>query len=180
MEKTNEQLQGRDIIKVAIVGPESTGKTTLGNDLALHYQTQCVPEYAREHLEKVGGHYEEADLLAIAKKQLALEGEYHKSCKNILICDTNLLVIKVWAEHKYNSCHPFILNELKDYHYNLSILCDIDIPWEPDPLREHPNSRKYFFDLYKKELTTLGINHIVVSGNQKERLHSAISAINNL
>ncbi len=180
MEKINERQNTGDIVKIAIVGPESTGKTTLGNQLSAHYKTQCVPEFAREHLEKVGGHYEESDLLTIAKEQLALEDKIKENCSNLLICDTNLLVIKVWSEHKYESCDPFILGSLENYDYDLSILCDIDFPWQADPLREHPHKRHYFFDLYKKELTDLGVNYIIVSGNQEDRLQTAITAINNL
>ena len=165
------------IKKIAVTGPESTGKSTLSAALAAFFQTAWVPEYAREYLENLDRNYEEKDLLEIAKGQLALQEELEKRSNQFLICDTDLLVIKIWSEHKYGRCHPWILKKLDEINYDLYILPYIDIPWQEDPLREHPDLREYFFNKYKEELITRKVNFIEVKGALDQRLKEAIKAI---
>lgn len=180
MEKIVGEKHNNDILKIAVVGPESTGKTMLSKMLAKHFNALYVPEYARSYLEKTNGIYQETDLLTIARAQLNLEKQYSDKNTKILFCDTNLLVIKIWWEHKFKTCDPWVMTQLNKCHYDLSILCDVDIPWQPDPLREHPHLRQYFFELYKDELSKLNHHHIVVSGTEEERLEAAIKAIRDL
>ena len=165
------------IKKIAVTGPESTGKSTLSAALAAFFQTAWVPEYAREYLENLDRNYEEKDLLEIAKGQLALQEELEKSSDQYLICDTDLLVIKIWSEHKYGRCHPWILKKLDEINYDLYILPYIDIPWQEDPLREHPDLREYFFNKYKEELITRKVNFIEVKGALDQRVKESIKAI---
>ena len=180
MEKVTGNTTAGSLIKVAIVGPESTGKTTLAQKLAAHFDTHWVPEYAREYLDRTAGKYEPSDLLEIAKGQTTLEDRLAGKSKNLLFCDTNLLVIKIWSEHKYKDCHPWILNEMDSRKYHLHMLCDVDLPWTADPLREHPDLRDYFFEQYKNELTDLKIPFQVINGNGTERFSKAVNAVNNL
>lgn len=163
--------------RITITGPESTGKSTLSASLAKALDTVWVPEYAREYLNQLGRPYEEADLLEIAKGQVRSEDDLAQKANNYLICDTDLLVIKIWSEHKYGHCHPWILEQLEQRKYVLHILTYIDIPWQEDPLREHPDLRSYFYQLYKKELIALGVNFIEAKGNQQQRLEQALKAI---
>lgn len=180
MEKIAGKTTADSLIKVAIVGPESTGKTSLAEKLAAHFNTHWVPEYAREYLDKTGGKYGQSDLLKIARGQVNLEDKLAKESQNLLFCDTNLLVIKIWSEHKYQNCHPWIIQELMRRKYDLHFLCDVDIPWKEDPLREHPDLRIYFFKRYRTELTNLKIPFHVIGGNEGERFHTALNAIENL
>lgn len=168
------------IKKISITGPESTGKSTLSAALAGFFQTVWVPEYARNYLENLGRSYEEKDLLEIAKGQLALQGTLVNKSNRYLICDTDLLVIKIWSEHKYGRCHPWILKKLDEIKYDLYILPYIDIPWQEDPLREHPDLRKYFFEKYKEELISRKVNFIEVKGPFEQRVVQAIKAIKGL
>ena len=126
-----------DIKKIVVIGPESTGKSTLSEALATALHTVWVPEYAREYLEHLNRPYSETDLQAIARGQLLKEGEVAPLVNKVLICDTDLYVIKVWSEHKYGRCHASILEEIARRKYDLYLLTGIDMPWSPDPLREH-------------------------------------------
>ena len=180
MEKIAGKTTADSLIKVAIVGPESTGKTSLAAKLAAHFNTSWVPEYAREYLDKTDGKYDKSDLLKIARGQVGLEDRLAKESQNLLFCDTNLLVIKIWSEHKYHSCHPWISQELMDRKYDLHLLCDVDIPWKEDPLREHPDLRDYFLEKYRTELTDLKIPFRIIGGNESERFNAALNAIENL
>lgn len=168
------------IKKISITGPESTGKSTLSETLAKAYNTVWAPEFARLYLEKLGRNYQEEDLLQIAKGQLALQNQLEKKANQYLICDTDLLVIKVWSEHKYGRCHPWILEKLKEVRYDLYILPFIDIPWQEDPLREHPHLREHFYQKYKEELEVRAVNFIEVCGSIEQRKNQAIIAINAL
>jgi len=165
--------------KIIITGPESTGKTTLAQQLAQHYQTVCVPEYARDYIDQLNRSYEEYDLLEIAKGQVSREDEFAaKHNPDLLICDTSLLVIKVWSKVKYQRCHPWILEQFNQRQVDLYLLTFPDIPWEPDPQREHPHQREMLFQLYQQELQKK--LHVVVRGSREQRLHTAIEAIDRL
>lgn len=163
--------------KIAIVGPESTGKSTLAQGLANHYQTVWVPEYARGYLDKLGKPYEQTDLITIAHGQLRLEDERLKDATSFLFCDTTLMVIKIWSEFKYGICAPEILHKMDERKYYLHLLTDIDLPWEADPQREHPTKRSALFNLYETELLDQKLPFAVIQGQQHERLQCAIKAI---
>ncbi|MDX2287069.1 MAG: ATP-binding protein [Bacteroidia bacterium] len=165
------------IRRIAIVGPESTGKSLLSAQLAAHFAAPWVPEHAREYLTRLGRPYAEADLLEIARGQLALEAEMEQQAAGWLFCDTNLLVIKVWSEYKYGRCHPEILQRMALDRYALHLLADIDLPWEDDPLREHPHRRAELFGIYHAELRQSGLPAAVVRGLGEERLQSALEAL---
>jgi len=166
------------IKKIAIVGPESTGKSTLSKQLAEYYNTSWVPEFAREYLDKLNRPYQKHDLLAIAQGQLAHEDKAAANHK-LIFCDTNLLVIKIWSDYKYGDCHPWILEKIKQRYYNLHLLTYIDLPWQEDPQREHPETREQLFDIYKNELVQMGVQFEIIRGEKEERLRKAIEIIDN-
>lgn len=168
-----------NIKKIAIVGPESTGKSELCQHLAVHYDTEWVPEFARFYLDRLDRDYEQYDLKAIAEGQLAWEDDKAEYANEHLICDTNLLVIKVWSDHKYGNTDPWIEEQLVHRRYDFYLLNNIDIPWTPDPQREHPQLRNHFFDTYKAYLDSHELPYAVVSGIEGERKTCAVSAIDN-
>ncbi len=165
------------IRRIAITGPESTGKSVLAEQLAARYGTRWVPEYAREYLDQLGRPYEEPDLLRIAEGQLAVEVQTEKQASGMLFCDTELTVIKIWSEVKYSRCAPEILELLESRRYDLYLLCDIDLPWTYDPLREHPERRRFLFDYYHRELTAMQRPFAVVQGTGSARLGNAVAII---
>ncbi|MBL3657713.1 AAA family ATPase [Fulvivirga sediminis] len=167
--------------KVVITGPESTGKSTLSSLLAKQYQTVWVPEYARTYIDNLDRDYEKDDLITIAQGQLNAEKAMaQKAQNNLLICDTELIVIKIWAEHKYGVCPHEIIKGIKENRYDLYLLTYIDIPWEDDPQRENPHLRQYFYDLFKKELEYFELPYVEINGGADERLAKASQAINSI
>ena len=187
------------IKKIVVIGPESTGKSTLCEKLAAHYNTLWVSEYAREYLEKNGAEYSYDDLLTIAKGQIDLEENisYQLSVTGVqqassLIADTSLLiprylfidtdmyVIKVWAEFVFNKCHNWILNRIAERKYDLYLLCNVDLPWVEDALREYPDKkiRKKLFLFYKELMVSQSTPWCIISGDYEERLKKAIHFIN--
>ncbi len=165
------------IRKVAIIGAESTGKSALAAALAAHYGCPLVPEYAREYLTDLGRPYTAQDVETIARSQLQLEDQLAIQATDLLFFDTNLWVIKVWMEHSFNFCPDWVGQEilLRDYH--LHIITDYNIPYEPDPLREHPEAREYFTNIYLNLLKTNNIPYLYVTGNLSERVKQAIAQI---
>lgn len=165
---------------VTVVGPECTGKTDLSKFLAGYFQTVWVAEYARAYLNKLNHPYDAADLTKIAHGQVRLEDEWMGSANKVLICDTNLVVIKVWSESKYGTCDEEILRLMRSRHYDLLLLTNTDVAWENDPLREHPDRREYFMDIYRKE-TAAGPTPVVeISGNREKRQMLAVEAVQTL
>ena len=168
------------LLKVAITGPESTGKSMIAEQLADYFTTGWVPEYARLHLLKLDRPYHYDDVLEIAQKQVATEKVFESLAKKVLFSDTELLVTKIWCEDKYAKCHPWILEKIKKQHYDLYLLMDIDLPWESDPMREDENRRKFLFDWYQRELIEANCNYRVISGRNELRLKNAIREVNDM
>jgi NadR type nicotinamide-nucleotide adenylyltransferase len=163
--------------KIVITGPESTGKSEMSQQLARFFETEWVPEFARFYLDRKFEPYQYEDLKIIAQGQLAWEDEKAEIANQLLVCDTDLLVIKIWSEHKYQKVDPWILDQLKARQYDHYLLMDIDLPWRDDPQREHPTLRKYFFKKYQQELEAYGFSYSVVSGIEEERMKHALSAL---
>lgn len=165
------------IVKVAIIGPESTGKSTLTAALASHYQTIWVQEYAREYCSKLTSECTLQDEINIFYGQLALEAAALAQKPSLLLCDTTVLTVKVWCEHVFGSCPDFIKETIDSHHYDFYLLLDIDMPWEPDPLRDFPHLRAHFLTIYKQELKLLAKPFTLISGLGEQRLKQAIQAI---
>jgi nicotinamide riboside kinase len=119
-------------------------------------------------------------LLDIAKGQIALEDERAKQAGHLLVCDTGLEVLKVWSEFKYGSCHPWILEQLHRRRYDLHLLCEPDLPWTFDPLRENPAARRELHEIYRRELLALGANFTGLKGFGEERFQLAVTAVDEL
>lgn len=183
--------------KIVILGPESTGKSTLCKQLAAHYNTIWVTEYAREYLLKNGTAYTFENLLDIAKGQIALEeltvdgwslvekessGQRTSNNEQPVFIDTDMHVMKVWCEFVFDKCHHWILNRIAERKYDLYLLCKIDLPWVEDELREYPDleSRKKLYQHYKELLINQQVPWAEISGTYEERLAKAIGAVNDI
>ena len=168
--------------KVVVIGPESTGKSTLSEKLAAHFNTVWTPEYAREYIDQLPRPYGEHDLLEIAAGQVALERQQLLRANNVLICDTDLYVIKVWSEHKYGQCDPRILSQIAKQQCDLYLLTYIDLPWEEDPQREYPDPemRHYFYHIYRDIVMQSGAYWEDIRGGYDEREAAAIAAVRQL
>ena len=183
MEKNLKQKQSA-ILKIALFGPESTGKTTLAKQLALHYKTVWAPEFARDYLQEKWNQNQHicdsSDMLPIAYGQIQLENEKLAQANTYLFCDTNLLVTKVFSEVYYDFCDPLLEKAASEHEYELFFLTDIDVPWEKDDLRDQPEGRESVFELFKQSLIDNQKPFITLSGDKKLRLQNAISIIDDL
>ena len=171
MEEKSKQTRNQpaELIKVVLYGPESTGKTTLAKQLATHYNTFWVPEYMREFLQKKWDSekklVEKEDLIPIAKGQLRLENELSEKVNDLLICDTNLLELKVYSEYYYDGfCPPEIKNEATKNNYSIYLLTYVDTPWEADDLRDRPENREEMFRIFEAELKKQGFPPVKIKG----------------
>jgi NadR type nicotinamide-nucleotide adenylyltransferase len=188
--------------KIVIIGPESTGKSTLCEQLAQHYNMQWCPEFAREYLLTNGMDYSFDTLLTIAKGQLALEKEYVNAVKSqwslanentwvnpqsmlttrrtpMLFIDTDMYVMKVWSEYVFGQCHPFILDQIATREYDLYLLCNTDLPWVKDELREYPDeaNRIELYHIYKDILINQNVPWVEIGGSYEERILTAINGV---
>lgn len=171
--------------KIVVMGPESTGKSVLCAQLAKYYQTLWCSEFAREYLLIHEKNYTYNDLLIIAKGQLEMEEKCVLAINPtapLLFIDTDMYVMKVWCEFVFNKCHTFILNEIVKRKYDLYLLCDVDLPWQQDALREYPDVRirTKLYHIYKDLLINQTTPWVNISGKGDKRLQSAIHAVNKL
>jgi len=166
-----------DIKRAVIIGPECTGKSELSEYLAREFNTVWVEEYAREYLDSLKRPYTAEDLVLIASGQLAREDALASKANNVLICDTDLYVIKIWSIFKYGYCDPAILRAIASRKYDLYLLSYIDIPWQFDPLREHPQEREVLFDLYLSEMQNQSVPFTIIKGSREERRRQAKDAV---
>jgi NadR type nicotinamide-nucleotide adenylyltransferase len=166
------------IYKVALIGAESTGKTTLAKQLAEHYETIFVPEYAREYMEKIYNRpYTLEDIVITAKQHKFNEKEASEKANKILFVDTELIITKVWCEESFKEVPDWIADNLKTQQYDLYLLMYNDIPWINDPVRENPGKRDKLFYRYKKELTEMQTNYKIIYGTGETRFLNAIKAM---
>jgi NadR type nicotinamide-nucleotide adenylyltransferase len=183
------QLREVGMKKIVIIGPESTGKSTLATQLADRYKSTWVPEYAREYLLAHGTNYSFEDLLVVAKGQLALEDDY---CAKVLankagqpaflFLDTDMYVMKVWCEFVFQKCHNWILDQVVKRQYDLYLLCNTDLPWIKDELREYPDlvSRQKLYHMYKDIMVNQDVPWVDISGSYEERFAAALKAVNTI
>jgi NadR type nicotinamide-nucleotide adenylyltransferase len=179
-------------LRIVAIGPESTGKSSLCQSLARHYDATWCPEYAREYLLRHGRDYNFNDLLDIAKGQLRLEDQYAdlavrhwqaqrqpRSRRPILFIDTDMYVMKVWCEFVFGDCHPWILERIAERRYDLYLLCHTDLPWVQDELREYPDpeTRDRLLHIYRDTLVHQDVPWAEVTGLHDQRLQTAISAV---
>jgi len=184
MEKALEQ-HPVNLIKIVLFGPESTGKTTMSELLAKHYDTVWVAEYAREYLQEKWNNErktcEDSDLIPIAKGQIALENKLARKADRILICDTDLLETKVYSEEYYGGfVHPELDKYALKNQYDLYLLTNIDTPWEADDLRDRPDQRQEMFQAFENTLIRYERPYIKLNGSIKERLAIATFEIDKL
>ena len=172
MEKKAEVVR-----RIAILGAESTGKTTLARSLALRFQTVWVPEYAREYMTMHTGDYSAGDIVEIAKHQLLEEDQLSLQSNQLLFTDTELITAKVWCEDVFSFCPEWLEEQLKEHRYDLFLLTANDLPWVADPVRVNPQRRDYFFNLYKRVMGEMGFKYEIVSGRYEARLLSGINAV---
>jgi NadR type nicotinamide-nucleotide adenylyltransferase len=193
--------------RIVTIGPESTGKSSLCKQLAEHYNTLWCPEYAREYLTIHGMNYTYDDLLTVAKGQLDLEEKYTQLATgpatrreqfangnegdsdsslithhSLLFIDTDMYVMKVWCEFVFGKCHQFILDQIEKRKYDLYLLCNIDLPWVHDELREYPHEgpRQELYEIYKNIMQNQSTPWAEINGNHKQRLQKAIDAVDNI
>jgi NadR type nicotinamide-nucleotide adenylyltransferase len=168
------------MFKIAILGPESTGKTKLAQKLAEHFNALWVPEYAREYIENLTIPYTYNDVCNIALKQIEQEKLYENcfSDNRFVFFDTDLIITKVWFEYRYQKVPEFLVERMKANFFDLYLLCAPDIPWEFDPVREHGDERDYFFEWYKSEVEQTDKPYVIIKGVGNQRTQNAIKALN--
>ena len=156
-----------------VTGSECTGKTTLARDLAAVYGVECVPEYVRDFVSQIGGRPQFSDHGPIARGQKALEDEYRARAGKLLVHDTDLLSTVAYCRAYFDRCPDWIQAAAVDRQASLYLLCDIDVPWVADGLRDRPDRRKEMQDLFESVLREASANYVVVSGPREERLKTA-------
>ena len=166
--------------RIAVVGPESTGKSELSKKLAKHYGSPRVDEYARTYVEQLTHPYTFEDVCNIALKQIDYELFYEKeSPEPFVFFDTDLIITKVWFDYCFQQVPDFVNERLKTGFFDLYLLCEPDLPWQADPVREHGDDRDYFYDRYKSEIEQLEKPYVRIHGHGEERLMNAVRQIDN-
>ncbi len=167
----------QQVLKIALVGAESTGKTTLAQQLAAHYDTLWVPEFAREYIANLSRPYTLEDIEQIAQQhQLNIKREYQHARKYLFV-DTEMIILKVWCQEKFHSIPQSISDHLLHQQYDLYLVLENDLPWVADSVRENPDKRDYLKTLYLAELEKLNALYFTVSGIGKERLQKIIEEL---
>ncbi len=179
-------VRGFYAVRVCVVGAESTGKTTLAQDLARHFETVWVPEYGREYserkLELEGGYdFRPAEFAHIAARQCELEDEAARRANKILICDTDAFATSVWHRRYMGARSPEVEGiAMRHRRPDLYLLTDIDTPFEQDGTRDGEHVRGWMHEVFVAELRARGRPYRSVSGARDERLRQAVGYIGDL
>jgi HTH-type transcriptional repressor of NAD biosynthesis genes len=183
--ETKLEQRPRDILRIVLYGPESTGKTTLAKKLAEHFNTTWVPEYSRDYLQEKWEREklvcQPEDILPIAEGQIMLENRQAEKAEKVLFCDTNLLETVVYSKAYYaDYCDPAVLKHALKAHYDLYFLMYIDVPWVEDDLRDRPHDRELMFAKFKKPLDDYNKPYRILKGDFQERFDTAVEIIEEL
>ncbi|MCX7986982.1 MAG: ATP-binding protein [Bacteroidales bacterium] len=163
--------------KIAILGPECTGKTTLANQLAEYFNGIWVPEYARTYVANLNARYTFADVEHIAKTQIEQISSAN-NLQNFVFFDTELILTKVWFEVVFKKEPPWLDEAIQHNSFDLYLLTDTSIPWQPDPVRENGGQmREFLFQKYEYYLRYYKFPYEIVNGIGEQRLHNAIQII---
>jgi len=175
-----EKRAEKNIKKIVLIGAESTGKTELAEFLAKKFNTVFVPEYAREYIEKLGRKYTYEDVEYIAAKQIELEEQYLEKAQNVLFYDTYLIITKIWFKLVFHKVPHWLERQIRKCNIDLFLLCNNELPWIPDLVRENGGEmRDRLFNMYKEELTNYDLNYQIVQGKDEERFNSALYSVEN-
>jgi nicotinamide riboside kinase len=176
-----EKMEAKGSLKIAVIGAESTGKTWLCENLAAHFGALWVPEYARDYFNGSSIlNYTQRDLLAIAREQLKMERRMAEKSPELLICDTSLITLKIWAELEFAAVPLFIEEEVKKSNYHHYFITDNEIEWVKDDLRQNKFSREQILELNIREVEALGTSYSIISGRSEERLQNAVRLVEKL
>ncbi len=165
------------IKRVVLIGPESTGKSVLTKTLADYFNEPFVSEVAREYVEKLNRTYIYQDVETIAKMQIEAENKALKLSKEWLFIDTDLLITKVWFLHVYGKYPKWLDKAIIKAPRYLYLLCNFDLPWVADPVRENPDKREFFFNWYKREIELYKYDYVIINGQHENRLRNALKAL---
>jgi len=181
-----KQLE-QDIFKIVVTGPESSGKTLLARDLAANLQLRWTPEFARYYVAYLGRPYVQEDLITIYRGQQAWENYQLEKVKNdigaksptlpALVCDTDWTVVRIWEKYVFKSPSILPVTDWELAENTFYLLCSPDFPWQPDPLREHPEERWQLFELYQELLQERNLPHLLLQGEHTSRLATAITEV---
>jgi NadR type nicotinamide-nucleotide adenylyltransferase len=163
--------------RVCVFGPESTGKSTLTRRLADHFRTTFVPEYARTLLEFQCGAVTASDMEPIARGQAASEEALARSARRVLLCDTDALTTVIWSEALFGSAPEYVRALAANRTYDLTLLCDVDVPWVADPVRYRPADRDQFFSRCRAAFEEHRRPYVVIRGDWESRFRSAVAAV---
>ena len=166
---------------IVVTGAESTGKTTLTEQLATHFGVPHMPEIAREYVEKLNGKYSFSDVETIAKIQIELFNKISKSNALYIFVDTWLIVTKIWFEFVYNEVPDWLIPAIEKTEIDLFLVCDIDLPWVYDPVRENGGeNRKILHNKYITEINKFKFNYKIVQGTDETRFNNALRFLSEL
>lgn len=167
--------------KIVLTGPESTGKTALAEALAKQLHAPLVPEFARYFVQSLGRPYHRSDLEAIGRGQQAWERWFAAAAPPLLVCDTDWTVLQIWEHYRFGLPAEGAWHWQKGYNdpqpADLYLLCTPDFPWQPDPLREHPEERARLFDWYERLLLQTEATFAVLTGPLELRIRTALAQI---
>lgn len=175
-----ENVRRHFLRRVCVFGPESTGKSTLARQLADHFHTTFVPEYARTLIESQQGDIHACDMQKIARGQVASEEAIASHADRLLICDTDPLLTTIWSDWLFGTCDEVVTEIARNQDYDLYLLTDVDVPWVADQVRYAPNDREGFLYRCESALRREQRPFVKLSGDWDRRMQTAVNAVEQL
>jgi NadR type nicotinamide-nucleotide adenylyltransferase len=167
--------------RICVTGPESTGKTTLARRLADWSSAEWVAEASRLYAERKASELVASDVSPIAREHVTLAGEAEARAgargARLVVLDTDLLSTVVYARHYYGAAPRWVERVERERRADLYLLCDVDVPWVPDGVRDRPANRAEMLALFRGALARRHADVVLVRGSWDERWAIATAAV---
>lgn len=176
-DRLSPPVRARLVRRVALVGAESTGTTTLSRALAERFRTAWVPEFGRFYTEgkqPSETRWQTPEFAFIAGMQNRMEDAYARLADRILFCDTNAWATRLWHERYMGALDPSVDALARGRRYDLVILTGDEIPFVDDGMRDGEHIRHSMQERFRELLEEEGIPYIEVRGSIEERLAQAL------